>query len=319
MLLNLSCILNRKGNALCSNISVCRFCFRHGILITYNKFFDHMRSFCRSPFIHNISICIRHFQVCTWKFFACGQVCFCQFHCGRLIFKRKIIAYFCLIFSGIFKGKLLHFFRCHKSVRCTVLFYIIFSIYWKICRKSDLSFLIGCFLLDEGIFLKQHISVYIFDIFTGIKAEDAACKNTVCIFFFLQNSNLYFLTGILPFFIISDYRCVLITVGKINISRFSIQYIAMGSFNFFHIVFACREIIHLCNTIGICSNSSYFFICFVIIFADTICRFDIFRSKYIESHICKASGYIFEEMLHSAFYIVQKCHFIQKFSIFVDD
>ena len=93
----------------------------------------------------------------------------------------------------------------------------------KICRKSDLSFLIGCFLLDEGIFLKQHISVYIFDIFTGIKAEDAACKNTVCIFFFLQNSNLYFLTGILPFFIISDYRCVLITVGKINISRFSIQ------------------------------------------------------------------------------------------------
>ena len=93
----------------------------------------------------------------------------------------------------------------------------------------------------------------------------------------------------------------------------------MGSFNFFHIVFACREIIHLCNTIGICSNSSYFFICFEIIFTDTICRFDIFRSKYIESYIWKASGYILKEMLHSTFYIVQKCHFIQKFSIFVDD
>ena len=42
-------------------------------------------------------------------------------------------------------------------------------------------------------------------------------------------------------------------------------------------VFSSREISHLCNTIGICSNGSHFFICFEIIFTDTIFRFDISR------------------------------------------
>ena len=223
--------------------------------------------------------------MCTWKFFTCCQVCFGQLHCGWLIFKSKIVAYFCLVFSGIFKGKLLYFFCCNKSVRCNDFFHIVFSVYRKICRKSNLSFFICYSLLNQTVFLKKYLALCIFDIFTGIKTEDTTCKNTFCVFFFLQNRNLYFLTGILPFFIISDDWCILVPVGKVNISRLSVQHITMGCFYFLHIVFSSREISHLCNAIGICSNSSHFFICFEIIFADTICRFDIFRSKYIESYI----------------------------------
>ena len=257
--------------------------------------------------------------MCTWKFFSCCQVCFGQLHCSWLILKNKVVAYFCLVFSGIFKGKFLYFICCNKSVRRKDFFHIVFSIYWKICRKSNLSFFIRYSLLNQTVFLKEYLALCIFDIFTGIKTEDTTCKDTFCIFFFLQNRNLYFLTGILPFLIISDDWCVLITVGKVNISRLFVQHITMGCFYFLHIVFSSREISHLCNTIGICGNGSHFFIGFEIIFTDTICRFDIFRSKYIERHICKASGYILKKMLHGTFYMIQKCYLIQKLSIFVDD
>ena len=68
----------------------------------------------------------------------------------------------------------------------------------------------------DGFVTTEEVQEFTFEYAGEDQAEDAACKNTVCIFFFLQNSNLYFLTGILPFFIISDYRFVLITVGKIS-------------------------------------------------------------------------------------------------------
>ena len=129
MLLNLCCILYCKSNTFCSNISICRFCLCHGVFLTNNQFFDHMGFLRRSPFIYCIAIWIRHFQVCTWKFFTCCQVCFGQLHCGWLIFKSKVVAYFCLVFSGIFKGKFLYFFCCNKSVRRKDFFHIVFSIY----------------------------------------------------------------------------------------------------------------------------------------------------------------------------------------------
>ena len=93
----------------------------------------------------------------------------------------------------------------------------------------------------------------------------------------------------------------------------------MGSFCLFHIVFSNRKIPKLCNTIGICGNGSHQFICFEIILADTICRFDIFSGINVKSNFGKASGDILKQMLHRAFCIIQKRYFIQEFALFVDD
>ena len=252
--------------------------------------------------------------MCSWKFFSS-----CQFHRCRLILKSKVIAYFCLFFSGIIKRKFLDFFCCHESVRGTDFFYIVFSIYRKVSGKSNLSFFVRSFLLNQGILLKQHIPFGIFNIFFCIKTEDSACKDTIHIFFFFQDRYFHFLTGILPFFVISDDQCILITIGQIHVSRFAVQNITMGSFDFFHIVFSCRKISKLCNTIGIRCNGSNLFIRFKVIFADTICSFDILCRKYIKRNILKASGYIFKQMLYGTFYIVKKGYFIQKLTVFVDD
>ena len=93
----------------------------------------------------------------------------------------------------------------------------------------------------------------------------------------------------------------------------------MGSFCLFHIVFSNQKVSKLCNTIGICSNGSHQFICFEVVFADTISRFDIFCSINVKDNFGKASGDILKQMLHSAFCVIQKRYFIQEFTLFVDD
>ena len=93
----------------------------------------------------------------------------------------------------------------------------------------------------------------------------------------------------------------------------------MGSFYFFHIIFSCRKLSHLSNTIGICCDCSNLFVSLIIIFAYSISRFDILSSKYIKGNILKISGHVFKQMLYGTFHIVQKCYFIQKLTVFVDD
>ena len=169
--------------------------------------------FLWNPFIHNISVFICHFQMCPRKFFPCSQIWFCQFHHSWLIFTSKLIRNLCHIFTFIFKGKLLFFLCSDKSIRCFQFLHIILTINWKICKKTDLTIFIGCFLFNDLICFQKHFTRYGSDVFGSIQSKNSASQNTINIFFFLQYLHNYFLAGILPVFIKSNHRCILITIA----------------------------------------------------------------------------------------------------------
>ena len=93
----------------------------------------------------------------------------------------------------------------------------------------------------------------------------------------------------------------------------------MSGCYFFHIVFAYRKFPHLGNTSFISCDGSDEFIGFVIIFADTICRFDIFCSIDFKCYFSKRAGNIFKNMLHGAFGVLHKRYIIQELALLIDD
>ena len=319
MLLDFSSVFNRKFNTFCSDKSVSRLCFCQFIFLSNYQLFDCMSFFCGSPFIYGISCFIRYFQVCTWKFFPGCQIGFCQLYCGRFIFKGELISDICDILALIFKGKLLFFLCCYESFRSLQFFHIILTIYWQICKESNSSVFIGCLLFDNFISFQKNITGYGFDIFCCKQSKDCPFQYTVTVFFFLQNLYRYFLAGILPVFIISDYWGILITIAQVYISDLIIQNITMSGCHFFHIILAYWKISQLCNTCIICNNGSHQIICLVIVFTYTICSFDIFCRIYLKSDFCQITGNILKQMLYSTFCVIQKSYFIKKLSLFVDD
>ena len=212
MLLDFRSILDGKFDAFCGYISICRFGFCHCVGFADYQLFDHMGFFCGYPFIHHIAVLIGHFQVGTGKLIPCCQVRFCQFHGCSLIFKGKIIAYLCLIRTGIFKGEILFLIGGHKTIRSIQLFHIIVSVYRQVCRKGNLTVFIRGLKLNERICFQQDITAGIFDILPCKQSEDTACQYTLRVFFLFQDGHFDFLAVVLPCFIIRYHRGILVTV-----------------------------------------------------------------------------------------------------------
>ena len=213
VLLYFCCILNDKFNTFCSHIAIGRLCLCKSIGFTNHKLFDYMRFFCRNPLINHITIFVRDFQICAGNLFAGSKICFCDLYYGRFIFKSEVVDHDRFICITVFKGEFLLFFCSNKTIRSIDLLHIVFAIDWKICDELDLTIGIRCFQLNELICFDQHLAGCRHDICCSIKAKSSSFQDTFGIFFFFQDINRYSLAVILPVFVISYHRSILITVA----------------------------------------------------------------------------------------------------------
>ena len=275
-LLYLHGVLHGKNDGFRSHIAICRLPLNKLVFPVGIEVLDQVRLLFRNPLVHNIPGIVKYLEVCSRDLTAAGDVGLGDFHFCGFIYECKVKGHCILVISFVFKCEFLLFITGRIAARGRDFLQIVFSVYGQVSREADLTLFIGRPHLDHIILFDQDFAGHRQDIFSRIKPKRGTFQCFFCFRIFLCQVQGYFLADILPLLVIDDDRCVLVAVGEVHITGFTVEDIAVCSLLFHDIISAKRKVSQFRNTGIICSDSSDQFILLKIVLRNAVCCFDVF-------------------------------------------